>query len=270
MMKSNILRIQRGYLVALMGLLAMFLSPLGWGADAQVPVGDLLNTTQGSSGDMPTFIRIIIVAVVLLVIPAVLWGWLHNGLVSREEQVLSGWAQVESNYQRRADLIPRLVESVSRYVRHERETLEEVTAERNEALAGLERAAADMESARQASDTLMQQHASAPPADEAELAAISAAQARLRGNMMRFMALVENYPNLKAGDQFLTLQAQLEGTENRINVARMRYNEAVQTYNRALRTLPSSLVAQAEGFQRKAYFQADEGAEASPALGFHD
>ncbi len=219
---------------------------------------------------MPTFIRIIIAAVVLLAVPAFIWGWLHNSLVNREEQVLSGWAQVESNYQRRADLIPRLVESVSRYTKHERETLAEVTGQRGEALTQLDRATADLEKARLESAKLMERYSAAPPADEADLAAVSTAQEQLKGSMLRLFGLVENYPGLKAGDQFLTLQAQLEGTENRINVARMRFNEAVRDYNRALRTLPSNLVAQAEGFERKAYFKADEGAAQSRELGFNE
>lgn len=218
---------------------------------------------------MPALVRIIIVAVVLLALPAAMWAWLHNGLVNREERVLAGWAQVESNYQRRADLVPQLVESVSRYLRHERETLAAVTDQRGEALAGLERAMGELQAARSASDRIMEQHAT-PPADERELAAISTAQARFEGSMARFIGLVENYPDLKASDQFLTLQAQLEGTENRINVARLRFNEAVQDYNRALRTLPSSLVAGAEGFQRKAYFQAVEGARQAGGLDFVD
>lgn len=214
---------------------------------------------------------VLITAVVLILVgPVVAWVVLHNDLVDREERVLKDWAQVQSNFQRRADLIPRLVESLSRYLQHERETLAAVTAQRSAALPPLETALRELDTTRQEAGAVMEGHATQVPATDAELAAINAAQARVHNGLMRVIALAENYPNLQASDQFLTLQAQLEGTENRINVARMRFNEAVQDYNRALRTLPSSLVARVEGLQRKAYFQADSGSAQARELGFDD
>lgn len=204
----------------------------------------------------------------LLIGLLVVWAWAHNSLVKSSESVEAGWAQVESNYQRRADLVPGLVESVSRYLRHERETLSEVVRERNGGLRALGQAAGEAELARRESSRVLASQGGAAPRSEGDLASVAATQEQLLGRMRRLLALAESYPALRAGDQMLTLQAQLEGAENRINVARMRFNEAVRNYNRMLRTFPLNLVARWEGIQPRAYFQAEEDAEQPPGLGF--
>jgi len=201
-----------------------------------------------------------------LIAPLILWMWLHNSLVTKEETVFEAWAQTESNLERRADLIPALVETVSRYLRHEAETLTSVTAQRG--AASLAQALDELIAAQKASADIVGEEGSDVISDEAELAALYAAQERVGQRMHSFLAVAESYPELRSSDQFLELQAQLEGTENRINVARMRFNEAVSTYNAAIRRLPASLVAGAGGFERKAYFQADPEAREEPELAF--
>lgn len=203
---------------------------------------------------------------VLLIVPLLMWMWLHNSLVSKEETVFEAWAQTESNLKRRADLIPALVETVSRYLRHEAETLTTVTEQRGGAsLAG---ALDELIAAQKASTEIASRNGEAIVESEADLAALFAAQQRVGQRMNSFLAVAENYPELRSADQFLELQAQLEGTENRINVARMRFNEAVSAYNASIRKLPASLVASVGGFGRKAYFQADAEAHEKPQLAF--
>lgn len=202
----------------------------------------------------------------------------YNGLVNREEAVLEAWAQVESNYQRRADLIPNMLETVAKYMRFEKDTLTAVTAERAEAMAGRDafsdqdaatfRAAVeDMSKAQEDSAALMQGIEGAPQ-DETELAKLHAAEQRLGASMHRLLALSENYPVLRSADQMLALQAELEGSENRINVARMRFNEAAADFNASMRRMPASLVASTGGFKRKAYFQADAGTNQAVQVSF--
>jgi LemA protein len=203
-----------------------------------------------------------------LVLPLVVWTLLYNSLVGKEERVLEAWAQVETSYQRRSDLVPALVETVSRYLRHERETLERVTEERSEGLSGLQAMTEDLVQAQQRSAELLREHAGQPPEDEEALLALSQAQAQVGAQMRRFFGLTESYPQLRSADQFLRLQAQLEGTENRINVARSRFNESVRDFNRSIRALPGSLVAAAGDFRRKAYFRADEESHQVPVLGY--
>ncbi|MFW6093297.1 MAG: LemA family protein [Pseudomonadota bacterium] len=206
----------------------------------------------------------ILTSVALLSLPVVailaVFAWLYNGIVNKEERVYQAWSQVESNLQRRADLIPGLVETVSRYMRHERETLDDVTDQRAGALEPLDEAArrlmADQERVAGAGG--------ATPEDERALAQLADTQRTLAGSIRRFMAVAESYPSLKAGDQFLSLQAQLEGTENRINVARMEFNRAVGSFNGAIRRLPGTLVASLGGFRRKGYFEA-QGDAGEPA-----
>ena len=204
--------------------------------------------------------------------------WLYNGLVSREEEVLKAWAQVESNYQRRADLIPNILETVAKYMRFEKETLTGVVGERAEAMVGREsfgdqdaaafRAAVEEISKAQGDSAAVMKGIVGAPQDEAQLERLYAAQQTLGASMHRILALSENYPVLRSADQMLTLQAELEGSENRINVARMRFNEAAAEFNASIRRMPASLVASTGGFKRKAYFQADSGANKAVQVEF--
>jgi LemA protein len=202
----------------------------------------------------------------LLIVPLVLWAVLHNNLVAKEEAVFESWAQTESNLARRADLIPALVETVSRYLRHESETLSSVVEQRSGA--DLSTVLDELIAAQQATAELVQQAGGDIVENVIDLAALYAAQQSVGKRMNSFMAVAENYPQLRSSDQFLELQAQLEGTENRINIARMRFNESVAAYNAAIRKLPGSLIANVGGFNRKAYFQADQGSHDAPELDF--
>lgn len=208
----------------------------------------------------------ILAIALFLIVPLLLWMWLHNSLVTKEESVFESWAQVESNLERRADLIPALVDTVSRYLRHESDTLTSVTAQRSDA--SLATALEELIAAQKSTAEIVGEDGSNIVEDEADLAALFAAQQRVGQRMHSFLAVAESYPQLRSSDQFLELQAQLEGTENRINVARMRFNESVATYNAAIRRLPASLVASAGGFGRKAYFQADAESHDEPDLAF--
>lgn len=226
------------------------------------PVQDVSQAMNdaGATGAMNKSVLNLIAVALLLVIPLVLLTLVYNGLVNREEAVFRNWAQVESQFQRRADLVPALVETVSAYVRHERETLTDVTTVRGEAL-------------QQALDGLAEDQAAAQAilgqaerllADQAQMDRLVELQRALSGRLSGFIALAEDYPELRASDQFLELQAQLEGTENRINVARIQFNKAVGDFNAAIRRLPGTLVAGLGNFQRKAYFKSEEGADQAP------
>jgi LemA protein len=218
----------------------------------------------GSIGAMNQNLTRIAGLLLVLVIPFLILAFSYNGLVNREEAVFSAWSDVESTYQRRADLIPRLVESVSRYLQHESATVENVAGSRGATL----RAAVDELLARQAdSAAALGTLGAGPTGDEALLAELTARDAALRAALSGFSAVAEAYPELRSSDQFLELQAQLEGTENRINVARQRFNHAAQAFNAAIRRLPGSLVAGLGNFQRKAYFQADAGSARAQPLG---
>jgi LemA protein len=245
--------------IALAVLLALL-----WGVPAGPPdsVQDVRTALNqpGVTGDMSQPGKLAIGAALVLVpllIPLLGLVWIYNGLVNREEAVFAGWAQVESNLQRRHDLVPDLVEAVSRYMRHERETLAATTGERARALDPLAQALAEVV-ARQAE--LGGEEGAVDLGDQAALERMAAAQARLQASLKQLIGVAEAYPELRAGDQFLALQAQLEGTENRINVARMAFNDAVRSYNSAMRRLPGSLVAGLGSFQRKAYFEAEPAA----------
>jgi LemA protein len=230
-------------------------------------VAETLNQ-PGAYGQMSKQLSQLLALSALLVVPLLMWVLLHNSLVSREERVLESWAQVESNFQRRADLIPGLVETVSRYVRHESETLTGVTRERTRAAESLAGAVEDLIQAEHGSTEVLRERGEALLDDEAALAKLMEAQETVGRTMTNLFAVAEDYPELRASDQFLELQAQIEGTENRINVARMRFNDAVRSYNGAIRKLPGSLLAQLGRFQRKAYFQSAEEARDAPALRF--
>ena len=171
----------------------------------------------------------------------------YNGLVTKEEGLDSAWSNVETQYQRRADLIPNLVNTVKGYAAHESETLGAVTEARARATS-INLSASDLTPER--------------------LAAFQQAQADVRSALGRLIAVAENYPDLKANQNFLELQAQLEGTENRIAVARKDFNAAAQRYNVAVRRFPSNLIAGLFGFEKKPYFDASEGADEAPEVQF--
>lgn len=188
---------------------------------------------------------IIIIAVVAVI---VIWAVsMYNGLVTMDESVNSQWANVETQYQRRADLIPNLVNTVKGYASHEKETLEGVVEARSKA-------------------TQMQVNANDLTPEK--LAEYQKAQGAVTSALGKLLAITENYPDLKANQNFLELQAQLEGTENRINVARTNFNNAAQAYNTAIRRFPKGLFASMFGFDKHAYFEAAEGTETAPTVSF--
>ena len=171
----------------------------------------------------------------------------YNGFVNKEEGLKGAWADVETQYQRRADLIPNLVSTVKGYAAHETQTLNEVTEAR----------------ARATSINL-----SADDLTPERLAQFQRAQAEVRSALGRLIAVSESYPDLKANQNFLELQAQLEGTENRIAVARKDFNAAAQQYNVSVRRFPANLVARMFGFGQKPYFESAEGAASPPQVTF--
>lgn len=175
-----------------------------------------------------------------------LWGT-NNSLIAMDEGVKTSWSQVENVYQRRADLIPNLVEVVSGYAKHEKGTLEGVIAAR-------------------ASATQVKVDIST--ASPEQIAKFQAAQGQLTQALGRLMMVTEQYPNLKANEGFLDLQKQIEGTENRITVERMKFNDVTKTYNVAIRQFPSSFVASFKGMTAKPYFEADQGAKTAPKVKF--
>ena len=191
---------------------------------------------------MKKWIWIGVVAVV-----AIFFYATYNGFVNREEGLKSAWSNVETQYQRRADLIPNLVNTVKGYAAHETQTLNEVTEAR----------------ARATSINL-----SADDLTPERLAQFQRAQAEVRSALGRLIAVSESYPDLKANQNFLELQAQLEGTENRIAVARKDFNAAAQQYNVSVRRFPANLVARMFGFGQKPYFESAEGAAAAPRVTF--
>ncbi|MEX0601038.1 MAG: LemA family protein [Rhodothermales bacterium] len=172
----------------------------------------------------------------------------YNSMIAAEEQVEQSWADVETQYQRRADLIPNLVNTVRGAADFEQETLESVTQAR-----------ANATSINLTVDDLN---------DPAQVRAFQQAQSRLTGALSRLLAVSENYPQLRATEAFRDLQAQLEGTENRINVARTRYNEAVRSYNTQVRSFPNNLFASVFGFGTRTPFEAEAGAEDAPTVDF--
>jgi LemA protein len=182
-------------------------------------------------------------------IAALAMAGLYNGLVGRSQAVDSQWAQVENVYQRRADLIPNLVATVSGAANFEKSTLTEVTDAR-------------------ASVGQVKIDPSQAPTDPAQLAAFQKAQDGLSSALSRLLVVSENYPDLKATANFRDLQAQLEGTENRITVERQKFNDVVQSYDTAIKQFPAALVAPMFGFQNKPYFEATAGAETPPKVNF--
>jgi LemA protein len=190
-----------------------------------------------------------LVLAAIVSLASMLSGCGYNTMQANEEAVKAAWGDVESSYQRRADLIPNLVTVVKSYAKHERETLTAVTEAR--AKAGEVKLSADMLE------------------DPAALDRFQQAQGALSSSLARLMVVVERYPDLKANQNFLDLQSQLEGTENRINVARQRYNQAAEEFNSSIRSFPNSLTnSLLLHLKRKEYIKADEAAKAAPKVKF--
>ena len=191
--------------------------------------------------------------ITLIVVAAVLLGgflWVknvYNQIVVSDEYIQAMWAQVENVYQRRADLIPNLVSTVKGYAAHESETLESVVAARSKAT-----------------------QVTVDPSDltPEALAKYNAAQGELSNALGRLLMIQESYPDLKANQNFLELQAQLEGTENRIATERMKFNDAVKSFNTGIRRFPDNIIASMFGFEKKGYFEAASGAEQAPVVEF--
>ena len=193
-----------------------------------------------------SLISIAVVAVVL--VAGFIWVKnTYNSLVSSSEEVSAAWAQVENVHQRRADLIPNLVATVKGYAEHESETLAAVVEARSKAT----------------SVTI-----SPEELNEESIAAFQAAQNNLSGALGRLIAIAENYPELKASQNFSELQAQLEGTENRISVERQKFNDTALAYNKQVKMFPSNIVASIFGLEQKGYFKAAEGAQNAPVVEF--
>ena len=191
--------------------------------------------------------------IILIAIAAVVLGiffWFqgnYNNMVKMDEGVQAAWSQVENVYQRRADLIPNLVATVKGYASHEQQTLEGVISARSKAT-----------------------QITVNPEDltSEQLAKYQKAQGELGSALGKLLAITENYPDLKANTNFLELQAQLEGTENRITVERKKFNDAARVYNTTIRQFPKNIVAGMFGIEKKPYFEAQEGAEQAPKVEF--
>lgn len=190
------------------------------------------------------------VTAIVLIVLAVIFVWgigAYNSLVKNEEGVKSAWSQVENVYQRRADLIPNLVATVKGYATHESATLEGVVEARAKAT---------------------QMTVNVDDLSEEKIAEFQKAQGELGSALGRLMAITEAYPDLKANENFRDLQAQLEGTENRIAVERKAYNQVAQEYNTSIRVFPRNIIASVFGFKVKGYFEAEEGAQTAPKVEF--
>lgn len=186
-----------------------------------------------------TGIIIAIVAVLIL-----LWGWTtYNGFVTKQENMTTAWSQVENVYQRRADLVPNLVALVKSYSEYEQSTLVAVTEAR----------------AKAAQATVNTENF-----DEQEFSEFEVAQNELGISLNRLIVSIETYPDLKADENYLTLQTQLEGCENRIMTERQRFNETAKAYNQSIRRFPGNIIAKLFGFEKRPYFEADEGTNKAP------
>jgi len=193
-----------------------------------------------------TFLIIALVLVAMVVV----WGIkVNNNMIKMEENVKEKWSQVENVYQRRFDLIPNLVETVKGYAAHEKDTFIAVTEARSKA-GGTLKLGKDVINNPQAFKQFQQ------------------AQSSLGSALQRLMVVVEKYPDLKANENFLNLQSQLEGTENRIAVERRKYNIAAREFNTYIKVFPNSFIASFRNFQNKAYFASDEGAKTTPKVKF--
>ena len=188
---------------------------------------------------------IIIIAVIAVI--AVYGISSYNSMVSQEEAVGTAWSNVENQYQRRADLIPNLVNTVKGYAAHEKETFDAVVSARAKAT---------------------QTTVSIDDLTPEKMEAYQRAQGEVGSALSRLLAVTENYPELKANENFQTLQAQLEGTENRISVERRKFNEVAKAYNTSIRRFPRNILAGMFGFEKRPYFEAQEGAEKAPEVKF--
>lgn len=191
---------------------------------------------------------IVLISILALLVIIIGYGIsINNKMVNADEAVMSQWAKVENQYQRRADLIPNLVNTVKGYASHEKETLDAVVNARAKAT---------------------QVTISPDNLNEASLQKYQAAQGELSQVLGRLLMVTENYPDLKANQNFLELQAQLEGTENRISTERTRYTDMVRDYNAMIRRFPASIIAGIGGFDKKPQFTAEAGAEKAPEVKF--
>ena len=186
----------------------------------------------------------VIAVIVILVIYSISS---YNSLVSQDESVSTAWSNVENQYQRRADLIPNLVNTVKGYEAHEKETLDAVVSARSKAT---------------------QATISIDDLTPEKLQAYQKAQGEIGAALGRLLAITENYPDLKANENFQALQAQLEGTENRISVERRKFNEIAKSYNTTIRRFPKNIIAGLFGFEKRPYFEAAEGSEKAPEVKF--
>lgn len=223
-------------------------TPIGVSGDSQSTAAkravDLAALSEERRRTMSQSIKLSGTVFVLIIVSVVglILVLLYNGLVDARERVNGGWAQVENVYQRRLDLVPVLIDGVKTYMDHERETLTALTEARAEALG------AQASIGGQA------------PQNAAQMRALEAAQGKLESALARLFAVVENYPDLKASQNFLALQDQIEGTENRIAMERRNYNEFSRYYNARIQKFPHNLMAAALGFEAKAYFKAEDEA----------
>lgn len=173
----------------------------------------------------------------------------YNKMVTLEENVSSAWSQVENQYQRRLDLIPNLVSTVKGYASHEEEVFTQVTQARSRAggIVNIDSSITD---------------------NPEKMAEFQKVQGELSSSLQRLLAVTENYPELKANENFLALQDELSGTENRISTERRRFNEAAKAYNTFIRKFPANIIANMNGFEKKAYFEADSSAAKAPSVQF--
>ena len=190
-------------------------------------------------------LTIIVIALVAIVAIWAVSG--YNSLVKMDESVSTAWSNVENQYQRRADLIPNLVNTVKGYAAHEKETLEAVMSARSKAT---------------------QMTVNAENLTPEKLQEYQKAQGEIGAALGRLLAITEAYPDLKANENFKELQAQLEGTENRISVERRNFNEVARSYNTAVRTFPKTIIASMFGFDKRPYFEAEEGSNKAPEVQF--
>ena len=188
--------------------------------------------------------------IILVAVIAALAMWVisaYNGMVKMDESVSTAWSNVENQYQRRTDLIPNLVNTVKGYAAHEKETFEAVVSARSKAT---------------------QMTVDPENLTPEKLQEYQKAQGEIGAALGRLLAITENYPELNANENFKELQAQLEGTENRISVERRNFNEVARTYNTSIRTFPKSILAGMFGFDKRPYFEAEEGANKAPEVKF--
>ncbi len=201
---------------------------------------------MSKGGKIGLIVLAVLVILILVVVASV--KNMYNGFVLLDENVNQGWSEVQNQYQRRYDLIPNLVETVKGYAAHESQTLQAVTEARSRVGGVMNLNAEDL--------------------TPENMARFQQAQAGLSGALQRLMVVIERYPDLKANQNFVRLQDELAGTENRIAVARRRFNETVQQYNGTIRRFPQTLFAGMFGFEKKGYFEADQQAQEAPRVQF--